>query len=155
MDITFSQKLIKGKIAEVIFEEMFRISEEFTVLPIGYEYTTPELAQYQHHVQIKQVLDNIRHAPDFALISQDKSKVFLVEIKYMYELQREKIFDIAKKMNEKWNPSFLFIATKQGFYFDSCNEIIKSKGLIAKLNNNWIKEEYQKEYQKLLCEFIK
>ena len=133
MDISFSRKLIKGKIVEVIFEEMFRISEEFTVLPIDYEHTTPELAQYQHHVQIKKVLDNIRHAPDFVLISQDKTKVFLVEVKYRHNLNNEENMLIANKMLEKWNPSFLFIATKNEFYFDSCNSIIINKGEIKKL----------------------
>jgi hypothetical protein len=48
----------------LIFEEMFRKSEEFTVIPFGYEHTTPMLAQYQHILEVKQVLENIRHAPD-------------------------------------------------------------------------------------------
>ena len=61
---------------------MVRTSDEFTILPLGYEHTTPMLAQYQHHVQIKQVLENLRNAPDFALLSTDRTRVFLAEVKY-------------------------------------------------------------------------
>ncbi len=35
---------------------MFRVSEEFMILPLGYEHTTPILAQYQHFVHIQKVL---------------------------------------------------------------------------------------------------
>jgi hypothetical protein len=31
---------------------------------------------------VKQVLDNIRNVPDFALVSQNKGSVYLVEVKY-------------------------------------------------------------------------
>ncbi len=51
---------------------MFIASNKFTVIPIGYAHTIPELAQYRHHIQIQQILNNIRNAPDYALISQDK-----------------------------------------------------------------------------------
>ena len=43
----FSHELIKGKIAELIFEMMFREAGRFTS-SFGYEYTLPEIAQYQH-----------------------------------------------------------------------------------------------------------
>jgi hypothetical protein len=98
MDVNYSRKLIKGKIAELIFQEMFGVSEKLTILPIGYEHTTPILAQYQHHVQIKQVLENIRNAPDFALISQDKKSVYLVEVKYQNGFTREHILEIARDL---------------------------------------------------------
>ncbi|HSA84384.1 MAG TPA: hypothetical protein VLF20_05895, partial [Patescibacteria group bacterium] len=103
MDIDFSRNLIKGRIVETVFEEMFRASGEFTVLPIGYEHTTPTLAQYQHLLEVKNVLENIRNAPDFALISQDNKKVFLVEVKYRNELKSEEILEIAKDTLTRWN----------------------------------------------------
>ena len=54
------------------------------------------LAQYQHHLQIKQVLNNIRNAPDFALLSHDRTRVFLVEVKYRREPAKDEILTIAK-----------------------------------------------------------
>lgn len=154
MDINFSRQLIKGKITEVIFEEMFRVSEEFSVLPIGYEYTIPELAQYQHHVHIQKVLENIRNAPDFALISQNKTQVFLVEVKYRHELNQEEILEIAQQLLTKWTPCFLFVASAKGFYFESCHHILTANGDIEPLADTWINIDIQMQYLTLLREFI-
>ncbi len=44
----FSHDLIKGKVAELIFALMFRDVGKFTILRFAYEYTLPELAQYQN-----------------------------------------------------------------------------------------------------------
>lgn len=154
MDKKYTENLIKGKITEVIFEEMFRTSGEFTVLPIGYEHTTPTLAQYQHLVEVKNVLENIRNAPDFALISQDNKKVFLVEVKYRHELKKEEILEIAKNTLIRWNPCFLFIATKDNFYFSPCSSIVGGDGRIEELRESWIKADIQHEYLSLLKDFI-
>jgi hypothetical protein len=37
----FIKDLVKGKIAEIIFEQMFRESGRYTILHSGYEYTLP------------------------------------------------------------------------------------------------------------------
>jgi len=52
----FIKDLVKGKIAEIIFEQMFRESGRYTILHSGYEYTLPELAQYQHLAEVKAVM---------------------------------------------------------------------------------------------------
>ncbi|MBI3379453.1 hypothetical protein HY029_01715 [Candidatus Gottesmanbacteria bacterium] len=155
MNAFFVRNLIKGKITEVIFEEMFRESEEFTVIPIGYEHTIPELAQYQHHVQIKKVLDNIRSAPDFVLINKNKTEVFLVEVKYRETLLKTELLKIATEISEHWNPCWLFVASKTGFYFSPCHTIINAQGNIEVLSKSWVKDEIQEEYFKILPEFIK
>jgi hypothetical protein len=154
MDKKYTEDLIKGKITEVIFEEMFRTSEEFTIIPIGYEHTIPELAQYQHHVQIQKVLENIRHAPDFALISQDKTKVFLVEVKYRAEFTNQDLLKITTPLLANWNPCFLFLTSKDNFYFDSIQDIVNKNGEIRNLTDNWIKKEIQLKCLDLLREFI-
>ncbi|OGG03957.1 hypothetical protein A2W14_05845 [Candidatus Gottesmanbacteria bacterium RBG_16_37_8] len=155
MDTEYIKGLIKGKITEIIFQEMFKQSEEFTVIPIGYEYTVPELAQYQHHIQVKQVLNNIRNAPDFVLISQDKKRVFLVEVKYRVKIEKDEILTIAKRTVSSWSPCFIFIATKYSFYFSPCSTIILAKGSIEELRTTWVKSNIQKENIEILQEFIK
>lgn len=155
MDLNFSRNLIKGKIVELIFQQMFSISEKFTVLPLGYEHTTPILAQYQHHVQVKKVLENIRSAPDFALISQDKTEVYLIEVKYRHEVSKDDIFRLARTISNNWDPCFLFIATHDSFYLSSCNSIINNGGEIEALRESWIKKDIQDAYIPLLQEFIK
>ena len=153
-NINYVRNLIKGKIVETIFEEMFRTTGEFTILHTGYEHTIPELAQYQHHVEVKQVLENIRHAPDFVLISQDKTKVFLVEVKFRSKIDKDEIFKIADETLTLWNPSYLFIASNDGFYFSPCNKITNNNGQIEKLTDNWIEPIIQNEYLILLKKFI-
>lgn len=51
--LEFARELIKGRIAETVFEQMIKHEERFTVIPFGYEHTMPLLAQHQHHVQLK------------------------------------------------------------------------------------------------------
>ncbi len=155
MDISFSRNLIKGKITELIFEEMFRSTEEFTIIPLGYEHTTPMLAQYQHHLHVQKVLQNIRNAPDFALVSQDKQSVYLVEVKYRSQFDKQDVLDIANKINATWNPCFLFLASKNKFYFSPCSSLIDRNGEIEELKESWIKKEIQLAYSFLLTEFIK
>ena len=155
MDKKYIEGLLKGKITELIFQKMFGESEEFTILPIGYEYTTPILAQYQHYVEVKQVLENIRNAPDFALISQDKKKVFLVEVKYRNGFTNEDILKIADDTLKRWNLCFLFVASKNNFYFSPCSWIIQRMGEIEPLRESWISIDIQRTYLSILRDFIK
>lgn len=154
MDEKYLKRLIKGKITEVVFEEMFRETGKFTVLPIGYEHTMPELAQYQHYVHVKKVLDNIRHTPDFVLISQNKEKVYLVEVKYREIIQTDRIMTIADELITHCDPVFLFVATSEGFFFDPCHKIINNKGLISPLQDSWVSQEMQKNYMLLMKDFF-
>ncbi|HUQ84897.1 MAG TPA: hypothetical protein VM077_01105 [Candidatus Limnocylindrales bacterium] len=154
MDRKYSENLIKGKITEVIFEEMFRTSNEFTIIPLGYEHTTPILAQYQHFVHVQKVLENLRNAPDFALISQDKTRVFLVEVKYRIQFDKYDIQKITNSISSAWDPCYLFIASENNFYFENTKNIANNNGEISKLSENWISNHIQEEYLFLLNEFI-
>lgn len=150
----FSKQLIKGKIAELIFEQMFRKIGNFTVIPFGYESVQPELMQYSHLAKYKQVFDNIRTAPDFALVSHDKKEVFLVEVKYRTSHNASEMKEMAEKIQERWKLVRVFVATPDGFYFDSCHNILKNEGQIAPLKAEWITDDIQMEYLSLLNQFI-
>lgn len=153
-EIEFSRNLIKGKITEVVFEQMMREEKRYTIIPFGYEHTMPMLAQYQHLIEVKHVINNISEAPDFALVSEDKSKLFLVEIKYQAKLNVEKLKEYAGKLLKKWDCPWIFVATPDGFYCGMCEWIIK-EGRINELSDNWVIKERQIEYLKLLKEFEK
>lgn len=155
MDKVFLRNLVKGKIAELLFNEMFREAGEFTVIQIGYEYTLPELSQYQHHFQVKKVIENIRSAPDFVLINKDKTQVFLVEVKYRHTLDSEDTNKHSEEILKRWDPSYLFIATPDKFYMDPCHTIQNNAGKIRELNESWVKIDIQKKYLEVLKEFIK
>lgn len=153
MDQNYIKHLIKGKIAEIIFEQMFRESGAYTVLRSGYEYTLPELAQYQHLAEIQAVIENIKNAPDFILVSRDKTKVYLVEVKYRYRREPEELKEVAKDTLKAWNPSWLFIASPDGFFFEPCNTVNNNNGEIAPLYETWVTKSTQETYLELLNEF--
>jgi hypothetical protein len=81
--------------------------------------------------------------------------VYLVEVKYRNSLNAKYVKKDAEKIQNRWESVQLFIATPDGFYFDNCNDIIASKGIISALNINWIEKKAQKEYTGLLNTFIK
>jgi hypothetical protein len=152
--IDFARQLIKGRIAEVIFERMIRDEGRYTVIPFGYEQTVPTLAQYQHLVQIRQVMHNISDAPDFVLVSDDKTKVYLVEVKYRSSLHPDNIQEIAAALLKPWDPSWLFVATPEGFYCAPSSAAAR-KEKISRLSESWVTTDRQAQYLALLNEFEK
>ena len=149
------RNFIKGKTVEIIFEQMFRETDRFTIIPFGYQHTLPEIAQYAHMVKYQPVFDNIRTAPDFVIVSQDRTSLFMVEVKYRTAHTQADLVEISKKILERWDAIWLFLATQDGFYFDSCTNIIKNAGAITPLDFGWVPEDIQKQYLGLLKEFIK
>lgn len=152
-DINFTRNLIKGRIAETIFEQMFKATGKYTVLPLGYENTMPELAQYQHYIHIKKVLDNLRSTPDFALINEDKTDVMLVEVKYRNHIDLNEITELSKEINIRWNPCYLFVATQTTFYFTKIEDIINKRTLDL-LSEQHIPEYITKQSIQLLKESV-
>jgi hypothetical protein len=149
------EKFITGKIAEIVFDEMFRRAGGFTVIPFGYENTYPAIAQNIRLIEDKEILANIRTAPDFALISHDRTEVILVEVKYRSVPNGEQILQYAKGIQEVWKSVSLFIATPVGFYMDQCANIIQSGGYISPLSTTLISKSIQDEYHALLMQFIR
>lgn len=150
--IEFSRLLIKGRIAEVVFEQMIREKDKYTVIPFGYEHTMPTLAQYRDVAEIPSIIDNIADAPDFCLISKDRTKVYLVEVKYQSKFDLESLKEHAKKLLDRWEYPWLFVATPKGFYCGLCKAII-DENRINDLSENWVAKNRQPEYLKLLNEF--
>lgn len=151
-NIDFVRKLIKGRIAEVIFEQMMREEDRYTVIPFGYEYTMPTLAQYRSLAKVQIVIDNIADAPDFVLISHDKTEVYLVEVKYQNKLNIDDLKEHAKKLIKRWEYPWLFVATSSGFKCGLCEKILE-EGAVGGLSENWVSHERQAEYLKVLIEF--
>ena len=148
----FARNLVKGKIAETIFAQMYREVKSFTVLEFGYEKIIPELVQ-QGYSENNIMLETLRTAPDFAVIDQDTKEVKLIEVKYMHSLNLNYVLKNAVRMSESWNPSSLFIATLDGFYFDEIENVIKNNGEIPKLEHPQITDEVQNRYLDILRSF--
>ncbi len=153
-NINFARNLVKGKIAETVFAQMHREAGEFTVLEFGYEKIIPELVQ-QGYKENNGMIETLRTAPDFAVIDRKTRNVKLIEVKYMRTLNKSYVLKDAKRMSQSWNPSYLFIATLEGFYFDEINKIIENKGNITPLENSQISDDLQKQYLQILIDFEK
>ena len=151
--IDFSKQLIKGKVAELIFDQMFRRTSGYTIIPFGYESIIPELIQYTEQADRKGLIENIRNAPDFALVSHDPKQVLLVEVKYRSSIDMEKIKEIAKRICDQWKLAWIFFATPDGFFFDFCADIEHQTSLTP-LDKDIVPVAIQEEYLKLLKDFI-
>ena len=151
-NIDFARNLVKGKIAETVFAQMLRESRQFTVLEFGYEKIIPEFVQ-QGYDEKNGMIETLRTAPDFAVINQKTKEVKLIEVKYMRTLKPAYVLKDAKRMSGSWNPSYLFIATLDGFYFDSIENVIKNNGKIPEFDNNQISKNVQERYLQILKDF--
>jgi len=153
MQKDFQKQLIKGKIAEIIFQQMWAEASLYTIIPLGYERVLPGLLD-RHNSKI---LKPIRSAPDFVLIPKDEkdNNILIVEVKFRKHLEKNnRLREVAVEQNKRWNPSYLFIASLNGFYFGKCDEILKENA-IKKLEEKYISLKIQNKYLELLNEFEK
>lgn len=153
-NINFARNLVKGKIAETVFAQMLRETGEFTVLEFGYEKVIPELIQSGISGE-DEMIETLRTAPDFAVINRLTKEVRLIEVKYRKNIRPSDIARLAKRMSESWNPSYLFVASESGFYFDDIAKIIENNGEISPLKHPQISDELQSQYLKILNDFEK
>lgn len=152
--INFSKNLVKGRIAETLFEQMLRDAGCFTILSFGYEQIIPELAHRHNDVKAQETMEIIRRAPDFAVINNDTHDVYLIEVKYLMRPTASTILNDAQRMFDSWKPSYLFLATPEGFYFDKAGDIVKNGGVIQPFTHPKISKELQSKYVQLLNDFI-
>lgn len=152
--LIFSHGLVKGRIAETLFEQMMRDTGNFTILAFGYESIVPELAHRQQDIHAQETMEIIRRAPDFAVIDNKSHEVYLIEVKYMMHPNAGFVLNAARRMYESWKPACLFLATPKGFFFDKASVIVEKNGDISPLSNLHVPKGLQEEYLKLLNEFI-
>lgn len=138
----------------MIFEQMLRDAGGFTVLGFGYEKIIPELARRQDTIEAERTMEIIRRAPDFAVIKHENNKVYLVEVKYMHVMTRDKVLEAAQKMINSWDPSYLFVVTPNCFFFESVRSIVEKEGQIEPFGYDAVSRDLQDKYLKLLNTFL-
>ncbi len=151
-DITFARNLVKGKIAETVFAQMLRSTGSFTVLEFGYEKIIPELVGRGKGGD-SEMVETLRTAPDFAVINNITKEVHLIEVKYRAKFINQNVLDIAERMSRNWNPSYLFLASEEGFYFGEVKSLVENGGDIKRLDHPQIPAETQAEFLKILNDF--
>ncbi len=153
-NIKFTHELIKGKIAEIIFEQMIHNTKGYTVLEFGYEKVVHQLAKAPKSEDARAMIEIVRKAPDYAIVNEDTHNVTLVEIKYMAKKTNAKVNAIAKEIEKSWRHAALFIATPNGFFFDQVDTIIANKGAIKPFHHGKIQPKVVEQYLAMLNEFI-
>ncbi len=151
-DIRFARNLVKGKIAETVFAQMLRSTGAFTVLEFGYEKIIPELVGRGRGGD-SEMVETLRTAPDFAVINNTTKEVHLIEVKYRARFTKQNVLNIAERMSRNWNPSYLFLASEDGFYFGEVKTLIENGGDIQCLDHPQIPIETQTEFLKILNDF--
>jgi hypothetical protein len=99
------------------------------------------------------MVETLRTAPDFAVINKKTKEVHLIEVKYRRTFIQKNILEIAERMSKNWNPSYLFLASVDGFYFGEVKTIIKNKGRIELLEHKQIPKETQIAFLRILNDF--
>lgn len=150
-DIRFARNLVKGKIAETVFAQMLRSTGQFTVLEFGYEKIIPELIG--RGKDNNEMVEALRTAPDFAVINNLTKEVHLIEVKYRANFTKQNVLDIALRMSQSWNPSYLFLASESGFYFGEVRSLVENGGDIQLLDHPQIPTETQNSFLKILNDF--
>lgn len=154
-NIHFTHELIKGKIAELIFAQMIRSIPDYTILEFGYEKTLPSLAQmHPKSPTTAKTMEIIKTAPDFTIINHKSHEVHLIEVKYMHNHTKSRVLSAANNIRKSWKKAALFVASPDGFYFDTIEDIITSKGVICEFKHPKITKKAQGQYLELLNEFI-
>lgn len=154
-NIKFTHELLKGKIAEIIFEQMIHSTKGYTVLEFGYEKVVHQLAKANKNDEARAMIEIVRRAPDYAIVNEENHNVTLVEIKYMARRTNSKVLAVAKEIQQSWRHAALFVASPDGFFFDQVDNIIIKKGEIKPFAHRKIPQKMISQYLGLLNEFIK
>lgn len=99
-------------------------------------------------------MEIIKRAPDFTIINHKTKEVHLIEVKYMGELSKGKVASAARKIQQSWKRAALFIASPNGFYFDTVEDVIANNGEIKPFKHPKITVKTQSQYLDLLNDFI-
>ena len=79
--INGSKLMVKGRSAEVLIEELFRILG-FEVHRYGMEHAMPTLLRDLQHFRGHKIIDRVRALPDFIVTKGEGKRVYEVEVKY-------------------------------------------------------------------------
>ena len=152
-----AKQYIKGKIAEIIFEQMFRYAgNKYTVSAFGYEHVMPELVQSAIRAYNWNLLETVQHAPDFALTTHNPEQIILVEVKYRSRFLTQQIKKDAATTYKFWKEAWLFYATPKGFFFNKCSDLANANyPKLERLKESEVPMEVQEKYHGLLTEFIR
>jgi len=146
------ESMLKGRMAETLFEELMRQSGNI-VYRFGYEAIVQNLIQLEANFdRYSEVGERIRAIPDFIVIDK-KGKPVFVEVKFRWKSElHESDYKMLEKINKFWGARIVFINCWEQPYFRISDPpyLDKNKKLALK---PLIQEEDWKVDKKLYSEY--
>ena len=162
MDQDYSESMLKGRMAETLFEELIKASGN-TIYRFGYEAIMQNLSQLREKFdRYNPVGDKIRSIPDFIVIDEN-GKPILIEVKFrwnsqVYDDQDAKRF---KAIGKLWNSTMVIVNCSERPYFRVTRPpyFVEEKKLLTSplisASEFNIKQDVYDEYELLVEKYLK
>lgn len=108
-NLPFDNKL-KGNITQVILKTLLE-DVGYNVVPFGVEEVFREIKELEKE-QVIELPTTLRKMPDFIVINQDKTKVFMVEVKYRKKWDEDTKQELSETLIpqlQTWNPIYVMM----------------------------------------------
>ena len=152
--MSFEENLIKGKIVETIFQQMFIETDKYELYSFEATVDLSSIQHLSHHKDIQNILDGSSPVPQCIIVPKGKDEVYIINTLYSESYHSNDLIDQARDSHDKWEYSWLFLATRYHFHFDSCWNIMNSNGHMDLLPYTWIPRDIQDKYKSLLHQFL-
>ncbi|MEK7078217.1 MAG: hypothetical protein AAB911_01475 [Patescibacteria group bacterium] len=154
------ENMLKGRMAETLFEEMMRHSGNI-IYRFGYEALVQNLTQLEEKFdRYSDVGEKIRAIPDFIVIDR-KGKPVFVEVKFRWNPELHiSDYKMLERIGRFWGPKVIFINCWQQPYFRVSNPpyISKSQKLVWRPlldEDDWkISKSIYDEYERLVYKYL-
>lgn len=154
MNNNFPENLIKGKIVETVFQQMFLGSDQYEMYSFEATVDFSSIQHLVHHTDIQNIIDGKAPVPQCIVVPKGKDEVYIVNTLYSPSYHSQDLMVLAEKYHSQWEYSWLFFATDHHLHFDSCWNIMNSHGHMDFLPYTWIPRDIQDKYRTLLHQFL-
>jgi len=154
MGTDFPENLIKGKIVETVFQQMFLEADLYEMYSFEATVDFSSIQHLSHHKDIQNIIDGTSPIPQCIIVPKGKSEVYIVSTMYNPSYHSKELVETAQKLHHNWDYAWLFLATDHHLHFDSCWNIMNSHGHMDFLPYTWIPRDLQEKYRTLLRQFL-
>jgi hypothetical protein len=152
--IDFASRVVKGRIAETLIEEMFKKSG-YQVYRFGYERLLENISQLKQEIIRSNTFERIRSIPDFLIVGP-KGNIQLIEVKY--RSSGEILPKELEKYAHFWEEARIILVTPEEPHFriSYINQFCKDGKLYSLENDKFteIHPEIIKEFSKVVKRYF-
>lgn len=160
--LNFVSGLARSRVAQTIFEQMFRQTFGYHVYPSGYEVLFADSAlQSVEKSTSSAAFEQVRVMPDFRINPKNKPhELMWVEVKFRSRLNYQEVRNTAQTLDRYYHGSHLFIATLDNFFMSPCERIITMRQILPLLeseiaqNLNTVQKDNINRYHETLLDIL-